>query len=192
MTREPVRLVTARYVLRSVTPEDVSEGWPRWSNDPGTARWLNMPQREFSRDDIVKYISTFDNQKSFLIGIFEKDGGRIIGFHAIYVDWQHSEYLINVMIGELDARNKGARSEARIAIHDYFMDVLGLKRSRSSVLDGHPQLAQMMRWGWTTDGVVQKPSASGGAPVNVLMMTLTRENWHRARGQNSAGQSVKL
>jgi len=29
--------------------------------------------------------------------------------------------LINVMVGESDARNQGARSEARPAIHQFFM-----------------------------------------------------------------------
>jgi RimJ/RimL family protein N-acetyltransferase len=186
VTGKPVRLVSARYVLRSVMPQDASEGWQRWSNDPEAARWLNAPQREVSRDDIVKYISTFDNQKSYLIGIFEKESSRLIGIHAIYVDWQRGEYLINVMIGEQDARNKGARSEARIAVHDHFMDVLGLGRSVSTVVDGHPQLAQMMRWGWTVEGAIEKPSASGGPPVKVLVMNLTRSNWHRARAGNTA------
>lgn len=184
MIGEPVRLETAGYVLRSVAPDDASEGWQQWSNDPDTARWLNVQQRAVSRDDILKYISRFDNQKSYLIGIFEKDGGRLIGIHAIYVDWQRSEYLINVMIGEVEARNKGARSEARIAVHDYFMDVLGLARSVSTVVDGHPQLAQMMRWGWIVDGAADKPSAFGGPPVKVLRMVLTRDAWHQARAEN--------
>ena len=181
MTGEQVRLETARYILRSVVPDDASEGWQHWSNDPETARWLNTRPREVAREEIVKYIGSFDDQSRFLIGIFEKHGGRLIGIHSIYVDWERREYLINVMIGETDARNKGARSEARIAVHDYFMEVRGLERSVCTVVDGHPQLAQMRRWGWAIERKVQKPAANGGPAVTLLYMYLTREAWRQAR-----------
>lgn len=177
----PVLLETARYILRSVVADDASESWGRWLNDPTTARWLNAQAREASREELRHYISTFDDRDRFLVGVFEKSGGRLIGIHAIYVDWPRSEYSINVMIGESDARNQGARSEARIAVHNHFMETLGLEHSVCTVLEGHPQLPQMARWGWIAEGKTQRPSANGGLPVSLLKMRLTREAWRRAQ-----------
>ena len=129
----PVHLETARYILRSVVSDDVSESWGRWSRDPTTARWLNAQARDATREELLQFVSSFDDRSRFLIGIFEKSGDRLIGIHAIYVDWGRREYMINVMIGEQGARNQGARSEARIAVHQHFMETLDLSHSICTV-----------------------------------------------------------
>ena len=175
-----VRLETARYVLRTVEAGDATAGWEQWLLDPAAARWLNAAPRAASLDEIRGYIATFDGKTSHLIGIFEKDTGRLIGIHSIYIDWPRSEYLINVMVGESDARNQGARSEARPAIHQFFMEELGLEASLATVIAGHPSLAGMQRWGWVVERKSTKPSAQGGVPVEILHMRLTREAWRRA------------
>jgi RimJ/RimL family protein N-acetyltransferase len=175
-----VRLETARYVLRTVEAGDATAGWEQWLLDPAAARWLNATPRAASLDEIRDYIATFDNKSSHLIGIFEKDTGRLIGIHSIYVDWPRSEYLINVMVGESDARNQGARSEARPAIHQFFMEELGLEASLATVIAGHPSLAGMQRWGWVVERKSTRPAATDGAPVAILHMRLTREAWRRA------------
>ncbi len=179
-----VRLKTARYVLRTVEADDATAGWSQWMLDPAAARWLNAIPRAASADEIRNYIATFDNKASHLIGIFEKESGRLIGIHAIYIDWAYNEYQINVMVGEADARNQGARSEARPAIHQYFMEELGLEASRATVLAGHPSLAGMQRWGWIVEHKTVKPSAAGGPPVEILHMRLTRDAWRRALNQS--------
>jgi len=179
-TARKVRLETARYVLRTVETGDASEGWRQWMLDPVAARWLNAAPRAANLDEIRGYIAAFDNLNTHLIGVFEKDTGRLIGIHSIYIDWAHNEYLINVMIGETDARNQGARSEARPAVHNFFMEELGLEASRCSVIAGHPSLEGMQRWGWVAEHKTLKPSATGGAPVEILQLRLTRDAWRRA------------
>ena len=175
-----VHLETARYILRSVVAGDASESWGRWSRDPTTAHWLNTQARDATREELLQFISSFDDRSRFLVGVFEKNGGRLIGIHAIYVDWGRREYMINVMIGELDARNQGARSEARIAVHQHFMETFDLTHSICTVMEGHPQLAQMVRWGWVVEGKTQRPSVRTGEQIVLLRMRLTREAWRRA------------
>lgn len=178
---KPVRFETDRYVVRSVVSDDASEGWTQWARDAEAAHWLNAPQREVTRAELLQYISTFDNRSRFLIGVFEKASGRLIGFHAVYVDWARRAYLINALIGESEARHKGARSETRLPIHRYFMEDMGLDCSICTIVEGHPSLALMESWGWVVEGRSEKPSASGGAPVGILHMRLTKQAWRRAQ-----------
>jgi len=164
-------------------PDDASESWTRWARDPETSRWLNMPAREITRAEMLHYIATFDNRSRFLIGAFEKPDGRLVGFHAIYIDWARRAYLINTLIGETDARRKGARGETRLPIHAYFMETMDLDHSVCTVVEGHPTLALMASWGWVIDGRSENPSASGGAPVGILHMRLTKEAWRLAQAK---------
>ena len=121
-----------------------------------------------------------------MIGVFERAlGERMIGFNAVYVDWAHREYMINTLIGESDARHKGARSETRLPIHAYFLEELGLESSVCTVVEGHPSLALMESWGWRTEHRSEKASASGGAPIGILHMRLTKSAWRRANGMSS-------
>lgn len=181
-----VRFETERYIVRGIVEDDANESWTRWMSDPEASRWLNAPAREVSRDDLLKYIAPFDNRSRFLIGVFDKTSARLIGFHAIYIDWERRAYLINALIGETEARHKGARSETRLPIHEYFMETMALDHSVCTVVEGHPSLALMASWGWTIDGRSEKPSASGGAPVGILHMRLTKAAWRQARAK---GQS---
>jgi hypothetical protein len=183
---KPVRFETAHYIVRSIVPGDATESWSGWANDSETSRWLNIPARKFRRADLRQYIGTFDNRSSFLIGVFEKAGERLIGFHAIYIDWSRRAYLINTLIGETDARRKGARGETRLPIHEYFMETMDLDHSVCTVVEGHPTMALMASWGWVIVGRSENPSASGGPPVGILHMRLTKDAWRRARAK---GQS---
>ena len=180
---KPVRFETERYIVRSVVPDDAGESWQRWASDPEAARWLNMQPRAVTREELLKYIATFDNRSRFLIGVFEKGDERFIGFHAIYIDWAIRAYMINALIGENAARHKGARTETRRPIHEYFMETMNLDCSVCTVVEGHPSIALMASWGWVIEARSEKPSASGGKPVGILHMRLTKEAWWRAHAK---------
>ncbi len=182
----PVCFETSRFTVRSVVEGDAGENWTRWASDREAARWLNATPREISRVDLVHYIASFDNRSRFLIGMFERaPGERMIGFNSIYVDWTRREYMINTLIGESDARHKGARSETRLPIHAYFLEELGLESSVCTVVEGHPSLALMESWGWKTEHRSEKASAGGGAPIGILHMRLTKTAWRRANGKSA-------
>jgi hypothetical protein len=182
----PVHFETERYIVRSVVPDDAGENWQRWANDPEAARWLNMRAREVTRDELLQYVGTFDNRSRFLIGVFEKGDERFIGIHVVYIDWKIRGYMINAWIGEGEARHKGARSETRRPIHQYFMDQMNLEFCLCTVVEGHPQIPLMQSWGWAIEGRSEKPSASGGPPVGILHMRLTKDAWRRAEANTTA------
>jgi hypothetical protein len=54
--------------------------------DPLTMRNLNVKPATLTGEQIHEYISRFDRKTSHLLGIFEKESGRLIGISAIYID----------------------------------------------------------------------------------------------------------
>ena len=177
-----IRLESPHYVLRTVEAGDVSERWTQWMTDRGTARMLNARPRAATVDDIRKYLATFDGRNNHLLGIFEKDGGALVGFWAVFINWTLKEFTVNVLVGEVQARGKGAREETRDVMYPYFFEVLEMKAARCSVLAHNaPTLKVMQRDGWELTGISFKAPVDGGVPFELRDYRLPRETWARKR-----------
>jgi RimJ/RimL family protein N-acetyltransferase len=177
-----IRLETANYLLRTLEPADAAESWRDWLADPDTARQLNAQPARLTLEALRNYIASFNRATAHLLGVFEKDGGRLIGIRAIYINEPRREFLVNVLIGERDARNKGARSETRAAIYRYFFDEMDLETARCTVLATNaPILRVMARGGWIHERTEQRPSPEQGT-IELLHFRLPREVWRQNPG----------
>jgi RimJ/RimL family protein N-acetyltransferase len=184
--KEPrnIRLETPHYLLRTLEAQDVNDGWRQWLANADTARMLNAQARSATVDEIRHYVASFDGHNSHLLGIFEKEGGALIGIRALYVDWPRKEFVVNVLVGEVQARGKGARGETRAVMYKYFFETLGLNAARCSVVaHNEPMLKVMRNGGWELTGTSYKPSASGAEPLEVLSYRLSREVWASRSGR---------
>ena len=182
-----VWLDTPHYILRTIEPEDASDAWGQWLTHSETARMLNSPARAASIKDIREYIATFDGHNRHLLGIVQKDTGLLVGIRALYVDWTKREFVVNVLVGEVNARGKGAREETSEATYRYFFDLVGLEAATCTVL-GHnaPILKVMHNNGWQLTGSTYRADTSGGAPIEVRSFRLSRETWARKAGEKAA------
>src|SRR5215471_8604154 len=85
-TGRPVRLQTKRFLLRSMTPNDSLERWTNWLNDPEVMGTLNVPVRALTVDQMRSYIASGDNNKRYLIGIFDLATQVQMGLFRIEID----------------------------------------------------------------------------------------------------------
>ena len=76
----PVRLQTKRFLLRSMTPNDPLERWISWLKDPEVMGTLNTPVRAWAADELRSFVASGDNNKRYLIGIFDLATQAQIGF----------------------------------------------------------------------------------------------------------------
>lgn len=173
-----INLETPHYIVRTLETTDATESWRHWMTDPATLRNLNAKPVVLTDAEIRAYIARFDRKTSHLLGIFEKDTGHLIGIRAIYIDPQHAEFLVNVLVGESEARNKGARTETRDVIYRYFFETLDLQSARCTVLATNtPVLRIMDRAGWVQEHTDHKPATDGAGFVEIRSFRLTRAVW---------------
>jgi len=173
-----VRVETANYIIRSVEPADVTEGWCEWMMDARTSVMLNTAPRRMTQADIRTYIARFDRKTSHLLGIFEKETGKIIGMRVVYIDPMKREYVVNMLIGEPDARGKGARKETRFAMHNFMFEELDLNAACCTVVGENAEMIGVLAAnGWQHEETKTKPRASGVGFVEIRHYRLTREAW---------------
>ena len=180
MNRAPINIVidTPNYVVRTLEENDEIGDWCDWLDEPNTARMLNAVPRKLAPDDFKKYVRAFDRIKHHLLGIFRRQGGRLIGLWSIYVDWQREEFLVNVIIGDVPERKTHVRHETAWRINRYFFEELDLKFQRANTLATNiPAIKALEERLWTLSSRGTAPSADGQGRVELLHYTRSREIW---------------
>lgn len=183
-----IRLETVHFVLRTMTPGDPLDRAGGWLADSAKARMINAPARAMDTAAFRKYLESHDRVRGHLLGIFAKEGGALLGFWAVYVDWDESEFMVNVLVGERGRASHHAREETQMALLAYFFDVVGLKIFRCSVLarNHYVDLKLLRDSGATLEHTSWKPSAVSEEFVEIHHYRADTAAWHRFRERMSA------
>ena len=115
-----VRIDAGDYLIRTVTVDDASDRWGAWMADLEVTSMLNAPARSMSKEEVTKYINTFDQRSDLLWGIFYRRTGVHIGFFTVNADYARSQGIVNLLIGEAEYRNRGVLSVIRRYFAEYF------------------------------------------------------------------------
>lgn len=65
---------------------------------------------------------------------FEKKGGTHIGIFTVDINYAGSQFLVNLLIGEPEYRNKHITSNLTVPFREYFSETLGLNVAMASAL----------------------------------------------------------
>lgn len=187
MTRAPgeiVRLETARFVLRSVTREDVDEAFLSWMADPEVMLGLNMPPQRPTRLQMVHYALSHDNHTRFML-IIEPRNAAAIGFFTVTLVPVHGVAETAVVVGDRRWWGKDVVIEARSAILNFVFDELGAEK-----VMGRPHgrnVASIFNYralGFTCEAVLrqQMRAVGEGGRLDQLVFGLMRDEWLARRG----------
>jgi len=180
----PVHLTTERFVLRSLTASDISDRWGGWSDDKEIVTPLNIAQRRMTKDDLRRYVARFDNENSYLIGVFTKAMTLHIGFFVIDVNRLHATASFNLVIGDKSYWGKGVVNEARAALLDEFFDNRGIEKAYGTPLArNHPAVFNYKAQGWKLEGihVGQCRSVIDGSRLDQYHFGMLRTEWRQRK-----------
>ena len=180
IAKKNVRIHTEKYLIRTIETTDASDRWAGWMSDPEAMHMLNMPARSWKKADVVDYIKTFDQRSSLLLGIFEKQRGTHIGIFTVDINHMLSQFLVNLLIGEPDYRNKHVTSSIALPFREYFFETLGLNTSMASVLARNAAMIHyLQKNGWKLDQTLKHGAKSNAdsAMLDVCLFSLSRDAW---------------
>ena len=179
-SQKAVRIHSEKYLVRTINVGDASDRWASWMSNPEAMHMLNMPARIWKKADVVNYIKTFDQRSHLLLGIFDKQSGLHIGIFAVDINYALGEYLVNLLIGEPEYRNKGVTSSLMVRFRDYFFETLGLNTSKASVLAHNTAIVHyLLKTGWQLEQTLtgSTKSHATGEMLDICLFRLTREAW---------------
>lgn len=116
-----VLFISPRLVARAPSVSDLDDILI-WFNDPEIGRYMDDPELSHTREDLVDKL--FLNAIDLDLVIFEKEGGRRIGFACVYNKDHHNRTCeITLLIGPKDARQLGYAPEIlKMLIEAAFQD----------------------------------------------------------------------
>jgi ribosomal-protein-alanine N-acetyltransferase len=192
LPKRKVRLDCGAYLVRTLTVADASDQWADWMNDPKNLRLLNSPPKSMTKDDVVSYIKQFDQRSHILIGIFERQSGRHLGFFRIDIDPVLNRCLIYLLIGEPKYRHSFLFTPERMApFFDFVFRTLDLDMMLATVLESNRALTGfLLRQGWSLDQTLERnvKSQTDNTMLDLCLFSFSREEW-RARVRSNAPQN---
>jgi len=183
----PVLLQTKRFALRSLTPIHASERWINWLKDPEVMGPLNTPVRAWRPDQLKAHIASGDNERRYLVGIFDLASQVQIGLFQIEVDLRNRRALFNVVIGEKSWWGKGVVNETREALLDEFFKNRGIEKvCGMPFARNFPAVFNYKAQGWHHEGTFRGHciSTSGGPRLDQYQFGLTKDDWHGIKKSN--------
>ena len=192
LPRGEVDLDCGDYLVRTVTFKDASDRWGSWMADPDASFMLNSSPKTMSKSEIVSYIKAFDQQSHLLLGIFEKASSTLLGFLRVDIDEATGRFLVSMMIGETDYRNKGVTQAITPGFRDYFFETLGLKTMLATALShNRPIIHYLLKTGWVLDKTIpgHVKSHRDGAMLDLCYFSQTRDAWRAWKKKNIERES---
>jgi RimJ/RimL family protein N-acetyltransferase len=189
--KKTVRLDCGKYLVRTVTVDDASDRWGGWMADPEASQLLNARPQILKKSDVASYIESFDQRTHLLLGIFENASGKQLGFLRVDIDAALGRFLVSMLIGEPDYRNKGVTNDITVPFRDYFFETLGLKTMLATALaHNQPIIHYLLKSGWNLDKTIGQhvKSIADDAMLDLCFFSLTRDAWRAWKAAHLPGQ----
>ena len=108
-----VTIVTNRFLLRSITEDNVNEHYFGWINGSNKSQYIDYSSQDRSIEELHAYVSKrIDDDSILILGIFVRETGNHIG-NIKYepIDFENKVSVMGILIVEKDWRGVGVASE---------------------------------------------------------------------------------
>jgi len=181
-----------RYELRSM---DRSGSAPlqRWMADPRVSEGMARAPRRLSESSAAAYIDSFDNRRSFLLGIHDRSDDRLIGFYTMHIDPQHLTATVSLVVGEPDALDQAVAAETARTLADWAFERGGLYKLIAIVVESNTLVADWLGKRMQLEGRLRDEllSEDKTTRLTVLRFGLLRPDWAGVRERSLKRQAER-
>ena len=179
-------LLGEKIMLREYRREDLPH-ITAWVNDRQTTKYLShiftWPQTvKITEDFLESRLQGGSREAGFVIA--DRQTQSYMGQADLFdINWIDRCATVGIVIGSAENRGRGIGSEALRLLCDYAFMNLGLERVQLDVYAGNQRAVRCYeRAGFVREGVRRSARFVNGAFMDVLFMSVLREEWERRRG----------
>ncbi|MDR0480836.1 MAG: hypothetical protein LBG66_03005 [Gallionellaceae bacterium] len=139
---EPIWIETNSYLLRSLTPQDVTMDLFNWVNTPEMLHDLQLDSPGMDLAGFQKMVAALDNLTRFCIAIYQPDdsGDQPLGLYTIKINLKHK--VAHLLAGTTLSGNKSREIfwSTCDALLDRFFDAYNVEKVSTRVLANNYKL----------------------------------------------------
>jgi ribosomal-protein-alanine N-acetyltransferase len=168
-----------RLIYRFLTPDDVSDEYVRWLNDPEVNRYLETrftgQTLETCRDFVLRMN---DDPGQHLFGMFESETNRHIGNIKLgFINPHHRKGQLSLFIGSKEFHGRGFATEAVTEITRWGFAVCDLLKIEAGCYDSNmASLSTFLKCGYSVEGYSRSSLDSGGRRRGGFLLGITAED----------------
>lgn len=154
LSQRQVGIEGEHVFLRTLLPDDASERYASWLNDPVVNRYLET--RSITIPKLRAYIGEkWESDQALLLGVFWKETGAHIGNVKLEpVDLSGRTAMLGLLIGDKEFWGRGVGTEATNLAADFAFKNLGLREIRLGVIaENTPAIRVYEKCGFVVDHV---------------------------------------
>lgn len=182
---------TGRFLVRSLRPEDITQRYVDWWNDPRVMAGIARPTRRMTVEQHRQRVERqFDNRTKFHWGYFDKEKDLLVGFLTIFYTPFHKVAELNTIIGDRDYWGQNILLELYDACFGSIFDTLGSEKLITKVIARNlPMIYLNKAMGFKVEGVLREEwRYEDGQRMDVISFGLLREEWREQRREREKGK----
>jgi RimJ/RimL family protein N-acetyltransferase len=164
-----MKLITPRLSLRPFQPEDITEAYLGWLNDPYVTRFSNQRFRQHTAESSAAYLKSFAGKTNSFLLIEQRSDGRPIGTITVYRNPQHGTADIGLMVGDRQCWGQGYGREAWQTVLDTLLRAPGIRKVTGGTARPNRAMVRIMEQsGMQLEAVRARQEIIEGQPVDLL------------------------
>lgn len=128
MSAEFAAIAGAKVELRPFAPEDLSDAYVGWLNDPEVTRFSNQRFRVHTRESCESYLAGFEGSANLFLSIRDLASDRAIGTMTAYRNGYHGTCDMGIMIGDRAYWGAGFGQEAWNLLANWLLKEAGVRK----------------------------------------------------------------
>ncbi len=170
---------TPRLLITPFKEEHLTQRYVNWLNDPDVVKYSEQLYKYHTLESCRTYWESYKNTPHYFWAIISRDAiqGHIGNLNA-YVDTNNRVADMGILIGDKRIWGNGYGTEAWIAVGDYLLNHLGLRKISAGTLEVNLGMINIMRHsGMTEDGRRRRHYLFEGQEVDLIFAAVFIESW---------------
>jgi len=167
-------VVEGEYLsLRNVTPEDASEVYTNWMNDPDVNRYTESRFARHTQESIRQYIEAIISAETNLfLAIIAREGDLHIGNIKLSdIDHNHGTAEVGIIIGDKSCWGRGYGSETIDLLAGYAFTTLGLRKLTAGIyVTNTGSIRAFEKAGFGLEGMMKEQYISDGKAIDAVRL----------------------
>lgn len=159
VTHLDIKRESARLILKTLKPEDVSPAYLSWLQDPEVLQYLEIRHLRHDEASTIEFVQKMlESPENLLMAIYLKADGRHIGNIKLGpINWRYKRADIGLLVGDKSCWGQGYATEAIHAICKVAFADLGLNRVQAGCYAGNVgSMKAFEKAGFTKEAVLKE------------------------------------